>query len=95
MYGKRIAITPYSSWTDGKTRSFKSRWGSSIYPWCKSVKDPYGKHPSKGTKQLEREGNHMVGLSAHGALDLAGNHGWSWDKILRYYFSGISLKTAY
>ncbi len=95
MYGNRIAITPYSSWTDGKTRSFKDRWGSDNYPWCKSVSDSYGKHPSKGTKQLVSEGNHMVGLSAHGALDLAGNHGWGWDKILHYYFSGINLKVAY
>lgn len=95
MYGSRIAITPYSSWTDGRTRSFEERWGSDNYPWCKSVNDSYGKHPSKGTSQLVAEGNHMVGLSAHGALSLAGEHGWSWSKILNHYFSGITLTTAY
>ncbi len=95
MYRKEIAITPYSSWTDGKTRSFKERWGSSDYPWCKSVKDSYGKHPSKSTKTLEAEGNHMVGLSANGALKLAKEKDWDWGKILRYYFSGITLRKVY
>ena len=95
MYGDRIAITPYSSWTDGRTRSWEERWGSSNYPWCKSVDDPYGKHPTKSTATLEAEGNHMVGLSAHGALNLADEHGWDWDRIMKYYYTGISLDAVY
>ena len=95
MYRSKIAITPYSSWTDGRTRSFKERWGSSNYPWCKSVKDPYGKHASKSTSTLVKEGNHMVGLSANGALKLAGDRGWDWDRILKYYYSGISIVQSY
>jgi len=91
-----IAITPYSSWTDGRTRSFEERWGSDDYPWCQSVKDPYGKHPTMKTSQLEAAGNHMVGLSAHGSLNLAGDeYEWDWDKILKYYFKGINLLQAY
>jgi len=95
MYRSKIAITPYSSWTDGRTRSFKERWGSSNYPWCKSVKDSYGKHPSKSTSTLVKEGNHMVGLSANGALKLADDKGWDWDRILKYYYSGISIVQSY
>lgn len=95
MYNDRIAITPYSSWTDGRTRSFEERWGSKGYPWCQSVSDPYGKHPSKTTAELMAEGNHMVGLSAHGALVLASDHGWDWQRILNYYFKGINLYQAY
>lgn len=96
MYKKQIAITPYSSWTDGKTRSFEERWGSDDYPWCQSVKDSYGKHPTKDTDTLVAEGNHMVGLSAHGALNLAGDdHNWNWDKILKYYYTDIDIKTVY
>ncbi len=94
MYGHRIAITPYSSWTDGRTRSFEERWGSKNYPWCKSVKDPYGKHPSKSTSRLVSEGNHMVGLSAHGALDRA-DHGGSYSKIIKYYYTNVDIYRAY
>lgn len=91
-----LALTPYSSWTDGRTRSFQERWGSNDYPWCRSVKDPYGKHPSLKTAELEDAGNHMVGLSAHGSLALAGDkYKWSWDRILKYYFTGINLLQAY
>lgn len=95
MYGERIAITPYSSWTDGRTRSWEERWGSTNYPWCQSVADPYGKHPTKSTSQLQSEGNHMVGLSAHGALNLADEHNWDWDRIMKYYYTGISLDSVY
>jgi len=95
MYGERIAITPYSSWTDGRTRSWEERWGSTNYPWCQSVADPYGKHPTKSTVTLEAEGNHMVGLSAHGALNLADEHNWDWDRIMKYYYTGISLNVVY
>ena len=94
MYGHRIAITPYSSWTDGRTRSFEERWGSENYPWCQSVSDPYGKHPSKGTSQLFSEGNHMVGLSAHGALDRA-TAGWDYDRIIKYYYTDVDIYQAY
>jgi hypothetical protein len=91
-----IALTPYSSYTDGRTRSFEERWGSTEYPWCQSVADPYGKHPSMTTQQLEDAGNHMVGLSAHGSLALADtSYGWSSDSILNYYFRSINLRIAY
>lgn len=95
MYQKEIAITPYSSWTDGRTRSFEERWGSKDYPWCQSVPDPYGKHATLSTAQLEAAGNHMVGLSAHGALSLARDHGWSYDRIIGYYFAAVRILKAY
>lgn len=90
-----IAITPYSSWTDGRTRSFEERWGSKGYPWCQSVPDPYGKHPTLKTEELERAGNHMVGLSARGSVKLASEHDWSWERILNYYFDNINIIKAY
>ncbi len=94
-YGKEIALTPYSSWTDGRTRSFKERWGSSDYPWCKSVSDPYGKNSSLSTSQLEAAGNHMVGLSANGSVVLARDHDWDCQRIMKYYYTGISLDPLY
>jgi peptidoglycan hydrolase-like amidase len=95
MYGNEIALTPYSSWTDGRTRSFQERWGSTDYPWCQSVSDPYGKHATLTTAQLETAGNHMVGLSAHGSLSLAGDYSWAWNDIINYYFTGVRLQKAY
>jgi len=95
-YNDEIALTPYSSWSDGKTRSFKEHWGSNDYPWCKSVKDPYGKNSSQSTKQLQNAGNHMVGLIANGSLKLAGNeYKKKYDWILKYYYSKILLQKMY
>lgn len=102
-YKGDIALTPYSSWTDGHTRSFEEHWGSKDYPWCQSVSDPYGKDSSRSTDQLFSAGNHMVGLSAHGSLKLAGNDcnkkkndcKWGYEKILKYYFSGIDITGKY
>jgi UDP-glucose 4-epimerase len=57
--------------------------------------NPYGKHPTLSTTELEAQGNHMVGLSANGSLNLASNHGWIWNRILKYYYSGISIDKMY
>lgn len=107
IYKGKIALPPYFSWSDGKTRRYEDgHWSgicdksirgtiSKIYPWMSSVKDPYGKHPTKSTCVLAKEGNHMVGISAHGALHLAGSHGWSWSKILKYYLKDVSILKAY
>lgn len=92
MYKGKSALTPYCSYTDGKTRSWKSVWGGDDYPYLKSVKD-HKKGKKKGLKQGEG-GNHMVGLSAHGALGYAGD-GKSWVWILKHYYSGVDVKAAY
>lgn len=90
-YKGDIAITPYSSSTDGRTRSWEERWGSKNYPYCQSVPDPWGKVDGAGSI----EGNHMVGLSARGALKSAGDHGWKFDRILKYYYQGITIDSLY
>jgi len=106
MYKNSIALTAYSSWNDGKTRRYEDgHWGkkcrkikgtkSKIYPYLNLIKDPHGKHPSKSTCALAKEGNHMVGLTANGSLDLAKNHHWDYGKILKYYYSGVSIFKAY
>ncbi len=95
-YNGDVALTPYSSWSDGKTRSFEERWGSDEYPWCQSVKDPYGKHPTLSTSALETAGNHMVGLIANGSLKLAGSsYNWDYQRILKYYYTGIGITSKY
>ena len=99
-----VAITPYSSWTDGRTRDpDEVGWSASVFPHCKSVNDPYGDYNGdywdnptyKSTSTLMSEGNHMVGLSAHGGLTLANDKDWSWTKILNYYFDDIDITSIY
>jgi peptidoglycan hydrolase-like amidase len=94
-YKGSTALTPYSSWTDGRTRSYQEVWNSTSYPYLKSVPDSYGKHPTMTTAQLKAAGNHMVGVSAHGALKLATNYAWTWNRILSYYYTGIALTSLY
>ncbi len=89
MYKDDIALAAYCSWNDGRTRSLQS------YPECRSIKDPHGKHPWMTTKQLFAAGNHMIGLTANGSLDLAKNHDWGWGKILKYYYTGVKIYQAY
>lgn len=86
-YGDIIAITPYSSGTDGNTRSWKDVWGSDNFPWCQAVPDPLGIKSNASTLS----GNHMVGMSATGAYNFAKQQSWTYDKILTYYYKGVSL----
>lgn len=90
-YGDRIAITPYCSGTDGNTRSWKDVWGSGDYPWCQSVPDPLGIKNNASTLK----GNHMVGMSATGAYNYAKDQGWLYDKILTYYYRGVTIATGW
>ncbi len=102
-YDGEVALTPYSSWSAGKTRSYEDYWGSDDYPWCQSVDDPYGDYNAdhwdnstqKSQSTLTDEGNHMVGLIAHGSLYLADEKNWAYDKIMKYYYKGISLNASY
>lgn len=88
-----IALGAYSSGTDGRTRGFVEVWGGKTedWEWLVSVPDPVGVIPNATTLS----GNHMVGMSATGALRYAVNQGKTFDWILKYYYSGIDLKTLY
>ncbi|MBR5231907.1 MAG: SpoIID/LytB domain-containing protein [Clostridia bacterium] len=39
-----------------------------------------------------RRYGHGVGMSQRGAQWMAGNHGWTYEQILRFYYPGITLK---
>lgn len=80
--------TVYFSDSDGRTRSAKEAWGTNRFPHLqKSVKDPH--HASNSCK------GHCVGMSAQGAYGFANKDGWSFQKILNYYYQGIKLVKAY
>ncbi len=87
-YNGKIAITPYFSWSDGRTRSMKEVWNSD-QPWLQSVQEPAGY--TKTTLF-----GHGVGLSAHGALLLASEkYNYTAEQILKYYYTGIDLTPQY
>lgn len=84
-----VAVTPYSSGTDGRTRGWSEVW-SGNFPWLLSVEDPYGII----SNALTLSGNHMVGMSAKGALGYAQN-GKTSSEILIHYYSGIAVEKVY
>ncbi len=86
MYKSDVALTPYCSYTNGRTRALSG------YPYLKSVKD-HKKGTIKSLKPGEG-GNHMWGLSAHGALGYA-EDGKSWTWILKHYYSKVDISGIY
>lgn len=83
-----LVSTVYFSDSDGRTRSAKEAWGTERFPYLQqSVNDPH--HTSSSCK------GHCVGMSAQGAYGFAGKDGWSWQKILKYYYKGVKFVKAY
>lgn len=86
-YNGTLAITPYYSRSDGRTRAWGEVWyGGSRYPWLVSVPVPWD-----NGKTLW---GHGVGMSASGALGMA-NDGKISEEILRYFYQGTELRRAY
>ncbi|HCJ52350.1 MAG TPA: hypothetical protein DHV25_01355 [Candidatus Kerfeldbacteria bacterium] len=85
-----VVFTPYSSGTDGRTRSWSEVWSGS-YSWLISVNDPYGIIGNARTLS----GNHMVGMSAKGALGYAANEQRTFHWILEHYYTGITIEKVY
>lgn len=87
-YKGKTALTPYCSYTDGKTRDYPG----DDYPYLKSVKD----HKAGTDTSLDpgENGNHMYGLSAHGAVGYVGD-GKSYEWVLKHYYTGVKIDGAY
>lgn len=86
-YQGKLAITPYFSRSDGRTRSWGEVWyGASNYPWLVSVPVPQD--------QGKTLWGHGVGMSASGALAMA-NEGKRYDQILTYFYQGTEIRQAY
>lgn len=79
-------LAAYCSYTDGHTRKLAG------YPYLRSVKD-HKKGTIKGLKPGQN-GNHMWGLSAHGAIGWA-EDGKSWTWILKHYYSKTTVSRKY
>ena len=85
-----IALAPYSSGTDGRTRTWSEVWYGE-YAWIISVEDPYGIISNYNTL----EGNHMVGMSAKGARGYATEEEQTYDWILKHYYTGVEIEEIY
>lgn len=84
-YQEKLAITPYFSRSDGRTRSWNEVWGGS-YAWLMTVPVP-----QDAGKTLW---GHGVGMSASGALGMA-NEGKNYQEILKHFYTGIDLRQIY
>lgn len=84
-YDNKIAITPYFSRSDGRTRSWSEVWYGTV-AWCQGVSVP-----QDNGKTLW---GHGVGMSASGALAMA-NEGKMYDYILKYFYTGIQIMKWY
>ncbi len=86
-YQGRLAITPYFSRSDGRTRGWGEVWGGAAnYPWLVSVPVP---------QDIGRTlWGHGVGMSATGALDMA-NEGKTYMQILTHFYQGTEIRRAY
>lgn len=86
-YQGALAITPYYSQSDGRTRSWEEVWaGGTPKPWLVSKEDPAG----RGLPLL----GHGVGMPARGAIALAFDNK-TFEDILKYYYTGIELQKKY
>jgi peptidoglycan hydrolase-like amidase len=82
-YDGTVAITPYFSRSDGRTRDWSEVWGGEV-AWAKSVSVPCDKGRTLW--------GHGVGMSASGALCMAKQDGKTFDEILKYFYTGIALE---
>ena len=85
-YNGQLAITPYFSHSDGHTRSWADVWHGDGYPWLVSVADP----DSSGLALL----GHGVGMPLQSVVKRI-NAGWSYEQVLRYFYSGTRVTKLY
>jgi len=85
-YDGKIAITPYFSRSDGRTRNWSDVWYGTV-AWCVGVPVP-----QDAGKTLW---GHGVGMSASGALAMAAHENKTYDQILKHFYTGIALTRWY
>ena len=85
-YSGAVAVTPYYSHSDGRTRSWAEVWHGSDHAWLVSVADP----DSNGMSLL----GHGVGMPLRSTIKRAAG-GWSYDQILRYFYTGVRITKLY
>lgn len=80
-YKGRPVMTNYFGHSSGKTKTVKGK------PWLQSVEAVY----DVGKKMW----GHGVGMSCNDALQRARKDGWTYDRVLMYYYSGTTVERMY
>lgn len=82
QYQGGLAVTPYYTRSDGRTRSYKEVWFKDV-PYLVSVPAPYdnGKVMS----------GHGVGMSQWDAITRAKMEGLNWQQLVKYYYTGVDI----
>jgi len=86
-YNNNVIVTPYFGNSDGQTRIWKQVWGGTDKPWLIPVVCVY----DQGKKLF----GHGVGMSAWDASQRADKDGWTYDQLLRYYYTGVQVEKIY
>lgn len=86
-YESKVVGTPYFGNSDGKTRTWKEVWGGTDKPWLIPVVCIY----DQGKKLF----GHGVGMSAWDASQRADKDGWTYEQLLRYYYTGVQIEKVY
>lgn len=85
-YDNQLIVAAYFARGDGKTRSYKEVWKKDI-PYLVSVETNY-------TAGKELWG-HGVGIDATDALNKAKKDNWTFDQLVKYYYTGVGLEKIY
>lgn len=86
-YQNTPVITPYFGHSDGMTRTWKSVWGGTDKAWIQPVVCKYDVG--------ETMWGHGVGMSAQDAAYRADKDGWTYDQLLKYYYTGVDVQRIY
>jgi stage II sporulation protein D len=86
-YGGTPVVTPYFGHSDGKTRTWKEVWGGTDKAWLIPVVCKYDVG--------ETMWGHGVGMSAQDAAYRADKDAWTYDQLLKYYYTGVAVERIY
>ncbi len=86
-HGGTPVVTPYFANSDGETRGWKEVWGGTDKPWTQSVECLYDIGKTMH--------GHGVGMSAQDAAMRADKDAWTYDQLLKYYYTGVAVERIY
>jgi len=86
-YNSNPVVTPYFGRSNGHTKTWKEVWGGADKPWLQRVECIYD--------QGKTLWGHGVGMSAQDAAKRADKDGWTYDQLLRHYYTGVEVENIY
>lgn len=87
LYEGRPVTTPYFARSNGSTKGWRAVWGGTDKPWLQPVDAKY----DRGKKQF----GHGVGMSQTDAKLRAKNDDWTYEQLLKYYYTGVDVRRVY